>query len=176
MGGKRGTGAGKAKTSVLQFPFRAQYKRMTPAEALERMDGYLKAQINLCCQLEEIADGLPDNIDTQNCLHIARSIYPTVRRAHEFEETELFPLLKHRFAMDTDLLEALNRLHFEHWEDESYAEELSDGLMNFVAHRQTANPEALAYMLRGFFDGVRRHIAFEREHLCPLVRTMEAAG
>ena len=31
------------------------------------------------------------------------------------------------------------------------------------------NFEALSYMLRGFFEGLRRHIAFEVEHLMPIL-------
>ena len=33
------------------------------------------------------------------------------------------------------------------------------------------NPEALGFMLRAFFDTVRRHIAFEREYVFPLAVT-----
>ena len=31
------------------------------------------------------------------------------------------------------------------------------------------NIDKLSYMLRGFFEGLRRHIAFEKEHLVPLL-------
>lgn len=37
-----------------------------------------------------------------------------------------------------------------------------------------ANPEALGFMLRAFFDSVRRHIAFEREHVLPAVKARMA--
>jgi hypothetical protein len=30
--------------------------------------------------------------------------------------------------------------------------------------------DAAGYMLRGFFEGVRRHVAFEREMLAPLMK------
>ena len=32
---------------------------------------------------------------------------------------------------------------------------------------EISNPEALGFMLRAFFDTVRRHMAFEREHMFP---------
>ena len=31
------------------------------------------------------------------------------------------------------------------------------------------NPEAVGFMLRGLFETLRRHIAFEREHVLPIV-------
>lgn len=156
-------------------PIHAKHGAYTtnPRHALQVMGGHLTSQIALCQDLENIADSLPDNVNSQDCLHVARSIFPTVRKAHEFEENELFPMLRAHFGDDRELTEALNRLHFEHWEDESYAEELADSLMNFVTHRDRANPEALAYMLRGFFESLRRHIAFEQDHLCPIVKNME---
>ena len=168
---------GKSNKRGVVVPMRpaAASHTTTPRAALETMSGYLKSQIALCNELENIADSLPDRVNAQDCLHVARSIYPTVRKAHDFEENELFPMLKSRFESDTQLLEALNRLHFEHWEDESFAEEVADGLKAFVAKRERANPEVLAYMLRGFFEGLRRHIAYEQDHLCPLVKQLEAA-
>lgn len=172
MSGKRG----KSDERGVVVPIRpaAETRTTTPRAALETMGGFLTSQTTLCNELESIADSLPDRVNTQDCLHVARSIYPTVRRAHEFEETELFPMLKSHFEQDSQLSDALDRLHFEHWEDESFAEEVAEGLMTFVTKRERANPEVLAYMLRGFFEGLRRHIAFEQHHLCPLVERLEA--
>jgi hypothetical protein len=31
------------------------------------------------------------------------------------------------------------------------------------------NAEAVGFMLRGFFKNVRRHVAFEREHVLPMI-------
>ncbi len=147
---------------------------VAPLSALEAMNTHLRSQASLCQRLESIADSLPDSVDSQECLHVARSVYSIVRAAHDFEEKQLFPLLKSRFGGDERVSDALDRLHFEHWEDESYAEEVADGLSGFVTRRDQANPEALAYMLRGFFEGLRRHIAYEQDHLRPLVAAMEA--
>lgn len=165
----------------------------------------LEVQRRLCTALEAIADALPDNLDTQHTLHVARLIGPTIRRAHAFEEQTVFPLLKAHFAARPELTTTLERLHFEHWEDESFAEELAeklvDAVMRVATRRRDARPkarpaarfaaigpahapsadgsraqsdplaEALGYMLRGFFEGLRRHIAFEEEHLVPLLAT-----
>ena len=73
----------------------------------------------------------------------------------------------------SNLNRSLERLKYEHWEDESFAEEVSDGLIRFVSDPDHPSPDTLAYMLRGFFEGLRRHIAFESEHILPLLRRQE---
>ena len=178
------------------------------AEVAGELRRQLEVQRRLCAALEAIADALPDNLDTQHTLHVARLIGPTIRRAHAFEEKTVFPLLEAHFATRPELATTLERLHFEHWEDESFAEELAEKLVDAVmrvasrrrGERPKAGPaarlaaigpvgsagapdpcgqraepdpqaEALGYMLRGFFEGLRRHIAFEEEHLVPLLAT-----
>jgi len=61
----------------------------------------------------------------------------------------------------------LERLRYEHWEDESFAEEICDELKLLVNNPNKAVIDKLSYMLRGFFEGMRRHIAFEVEYLLP---------
>ncbi|QKV17492.1 hemerythrin domain-containing protein [Oricola thermophila] len=126
-------------------------------------------QLALCQKLEEIADELPEISDTQMCLSLARKIQPMVRAAHEHEERTVFPILMASDGIDSNLKASLERLRYEHWEDESYADEVSDALSRFVTDKASVNVETLAYMLRGFFEGLRRHIAFEREHIVPLL-------
>lgn len=106
---------------------------------------------------------------------LARDIYPAVKEAHDFEESELFPHLE-RHAGTRALLEGLERLRFEHWEDEAYAEEISDTLGRIGRDGPVTDAEKISWMLRGFFDGVRRHIAFENEHLMPILNSLPNAG
>ncbi len=131
-----------------------------------------KLQLEFCNKLEHFADGLPNRIDTQECLVVSRDIYPVVHEAHQFEESTLFPILRASRDKDGRLDQNLERLRFEHWEDESFAEEISDTLRNLVDDPAAANMEKLAYMLRGFFDGIRRHIAFEVEHFSPMLEKL----
>lgn len=126
-------------------------------------------QLDLCSALEKLADTLPDNVNMQECLHLARMIYPTIKTAHAFEEEKLFPYLTSKFENQVDP-QTLDRLHCEHWEDESFACELQEALLSLVQEPEWANYEAIGYMLRGFFEGLRRHIAFEREMLGQLIR------
>lgn len=138
-----------------------------------RLQRELMIQENLCENLESLADDLPDNVDTQKCLIISKRIFSVVQRAHKFEEKELFPALRTAYGDSAKLPLTLERLRYEHWEDEAFAGELSECLSAFVADRGDCNIESLAWMLRGFFEGLRRHIAFEREHILPLVMHME---
>ena len=132
---------------------------------LEHHEGML----NLCTKLEQIADFLPNIHDIQECLVICRDLFPIIKNAHNFEESILFPLL-HDAQQDAVALDKnLERLRYEHWEDESFAEEISDVFRAYIDEPSKTEAEKLAYMLRGFFEGIRRHIAFETEYLVPLI-------
>lgn len=119
-------------------------------------------QLALCNELEEVADSLPSNVDRQKCLYAAKMLGPLVQNIHEYEETVLFPWIESQRG--PQLRETIERLKFEHCEDECFAEELTDALLK-LGTGDLVNMEAVGYMLRGFFEGVRRHIAFERDCL-----------
>jgi hemerythrin-like domain-containing protein len=121
-------------------------------------------QLALCKELEEIADSLPSSINRQKCIYAAKALGPLVKAAHHYEETVLFPQLQSSNSAPAHLAQTLERLKFEHFEDECFAEELTDALLK-LGSGDAVNMEAVGYMLRGFFEGIRRHIAFEREHL-----------
>lgn len=145
-------------------------KQLREEEIIPTLQAHHRLQTHLCNALERIADDLPDAVDRQHCLSVARQIYPVLRQAHRFEEETLFPRL---LAMQTaieGLAHSLERQQFEHWEDESFAEELSDCLLEFGSGNCPEAAEKLPYMLRGFFEGLRRHMAFETEHLLPILK------
>lgn len=142
---------------------------LNKSEIFEALEFHLDTQLEICDQLEKLADSLPNEVDPQNCLVLARSILPALRHAHEFEETRLFPEISKCFKNSNQWELTLERLKFEHWEDESYAEELRECMINFAMQQNSACVTTLSYMLRGFFEGVRRHIAFERELVAPLL-------
>ena len=133
-----------------------------------------RKQEALCSRLEAIADTLPRQVDRQECLLLARDILPAVMKAHQFEEHRLFPHLRW-YNSSPDVTESLERLQFEHWEDEAYAEEISEVLLKIGRNDSIVDAEKISWMLRGFFDGVRRHIAFEAEYLLPLL-TMDSTS
>ncbi|MCV0397176.1 MAG: hemerythrin domain-containing protein [Rhizobiaceae bacterium] len=130
------------------------------------MDARHSAKLQVCDVLEAIADSLPQRIDRHACLWAAASLLPVLRDAQAFEEREFFPA----FGADNRQAATLRRLRAEHVEDVALAEELTETLLRLGHGGQEANPEALGYMLRAFFESVRRHVAFEREHVVPIVR------
>lgn len=149
-------------------PRETQRKRLS--EHITELRSYHAEQSQLCEKLEELADLLPDHVENQECLALARLIYPEMKRCHDFEENVLFREARSYDPDNLNLASTLERLRYEHWEDESFAEELTEALTGFVTEPENRNPEKLAYMLRGFFEGLRRHIAFEREHLIPILQ------
>ncbi|MDF2371158.1 MAG: hemerythrin domain-containing protein [Rhizobiaceae bacterium] len=139
-----------------------------PVAVLQRAH---QAQSTLCDMLELIADSIPARIDPQICSNLADDLTPLIRNIHHFEEDVLFPLAIQKFGATAEINTTITRLKYEHCEDECFAEELSDALRELGADKRLRNPEALGYMLRGFFEAMRRHIAFEREHLTGLLAT-----
>lgn len=142
---------------------------LSKSEIFQILEDHLNMQLELCDKLENLADALPNEVDTQVCLVLARNILPILHQAHQFEETTLFPELLEQHKQNEHLVATLERLKYEHWEDESYAEELRECLINFATSKDADCVTTLSYMLRGFFEGVRRHIAFERELVAPLL-------
>lgn len=117
-------------------------------------------QMGLCDLLEGVADSLPSRLDRQQCLHIARMIGPLIKQAHAAEEAMLFP---HLTVGHSDGCELVERLRLEHIEDECFAEEVQFELLQLGKGQPVLAPEATGYMLRGFFEGMRRHIRHELE-------------
>jgi len=131
----------------------------------------LDRQLAVCKRLENLADQLPDNVDATECLCVAKEMIDCLAEAHKFEESILFPILEEKFCQDHQLAKTLDRLRSEHLEDEGFAEELKTCLDDFTRTGETDNVNLLGYMLRGFFEGVRRHTAFEREHILPMLES-----
>jgi hypothetical protein len=134
-------------------PLREPCRRLTAAYA---------SKITLCDDLEAIADSLPFNVDRLSCLDVASRLLPLLRQSHRYEEDVLFPAFECGLGANR---QSIQRLKAEHIYDEGAAEEITDTLLWIGRGGDIANPEALGFMLRAFFDTVRRHIAFEREHV-----------
>ncbi len=126
-------------------------------------------QLELCDLLECLADALP-GFDRG----IARSAAAILRHGFQphlqLEEDVLFPLLRRRAPEASPLRAIMRQLEAEHAADESFARELADELQRLVDTGVVRNAEMLGYMLRGFFEHQRRHIAWENGVLLPLAR------
>ncbi|MEN3793636.1 hemerythrin domain-containing protein [Fulvimarina sp. MAC3] len=136
----------------------------------------LDEQERLCGQLESFADGLPGKVCWLTCKRLSQTLSALVRKAHRFEEEQVFPLIERGPDKDGIKFESLLRLSWEHIEDEGYAEEVAEALADLSEHPETEKAESLGYMLRGFFGSMRRHIAFEREYILPMIDAAKDGG
>lgn len=116
--------------------------------------------LELCEALETIADRLPQH-DARLCLMTADALEPLVEHTHELEEAALFPLLV--ASSRPELNQTVARLRQEHLADSATAGEVSDALHGLVAGRSALSADAVGYLLRAFFDGMRRHVHSELE-------------
>ncbi len=127
-------------------------------------------QEQLCDMLEAIADGLPGNIDRRQCREAASALKFDLPLHHRDEEQCLFPPLLERGAATGSLAEVLDQLSQEHAKDESFASEVVESLEALAEGGTARNPDMLGYMLRGFFEGYRRHIHWENTLVLPSAR------
>ncbi len=124
----------------------------------------------LCDELETVADGLPDEIDPNLCASIIKTLRFDVPVHHRDEEDVLFPMLASRALPEDGIADILQQLNLEHAADESFATELIDHLELMAAGGRPDNPNMVGYMLRGFFEGYRRHLVWEQSVILPLAR------
>ena len=85
----------------------------------------------------------------------------------------LFPAYEAAAGRSSGQRSSIHRLRAEHLEDECFADEVTEVLMAIGHGQAVENPEAVGFMLRGLFETIRRHIAFESEHILAIV---ESAG
>jgi hypothetical protein len=126
-------------------------------------------KLRLCDALEAVADGLPSCVDRFMCLQVANELLPLLRDSHRYEEESIFPAFEGFGPGKMTRASSVRRLKAEHVEDECAAQDLTDVLLEIGHGGRIANPEALGFMLRAFFETMRRHVAFEREHVLPAV-------
>ncbi len=122
-----------------------------------------RRMLEACDALEAIADQLPGDVDRLGCLMLAGTLIPLLDACHGFEEAVVLAA----FVRTERERTIAGRLKGEHLQDRCAAEDLVEALLAHGHGRPISNPEAFGYMLRAFFDSMRRHIAFERDHVLP---------
>ncbi|MEM1265740.1 MAG: hemerythrin domain-containing protein [Pseudomonadota bacterium] len=132
------------------------------------LHGHLGTLERACARLEQFADNLPVSLRQQGVDQMLSSVYDALARAHRFEEGRLHPQMVGLGFTSTMTFERLRR---EHIEDRAFVEELQDAFADYQINPNLIQANQIGYMLRGFFEGMRRHIAFEREHVLPILRS-----
>ena len=136
-----------------------------PLTALARL---YQEQLQICSRLEEVADSLGGQVDMQMCQEIATDIRRSMAFLHRFEEDVLHPMLTDGDGPSNR--QTFRRLSEEHFADQGYAEEIIELLAALRRSASDVDIERAGYMLRGFFETVRRHTVFEIEYVLQLAR------
>ena len=125
----------------------------------------------LCNQLERIADDLLAPLDPALASMSVTGLRVYARRHRLLEEGYLYPLLTKRLRrgeLEEDLVE---QIRDEHVSDECLAQDTAEQLERALERGRAENPEMLGYMLHGYFECRRRHIAWEDAVVLPLARS-----
>jgi len=120
----------------------------------------------LCARLESFADGLPGLPPAQDRRSAARLLTAWLP-AHQQRESALLDELLPAGRAGALERAVLDRIHSQHAMDKVHAQDLGAALE--IADGG-GEPQALSYMLRCFFDGCRRALAFEELAILKLAR------
>jgi len=134
------------------------------------------AELNLCDSLERIADNLLYPLDREIVSTGIIKLRRCLKRHVALEEGYLYPVLAKRAAPGELTEVMLSQISAEHAVDDSLAHDAADQLEQALERGCVENPEMLGYMLRGFFECRRRHIAWEDAVILPMAsRRMSTA-
>jgi hemerythrin-like domain-containing protein len=120
--------------------------------------------------LEGVADGLPDGVDRRAAALGGHSLRMLAARRWALEEQALFPLIESRAPENAPARRAIAIARREHRETAGRAIELADELDALADSGRARNPDALGFMLRAFFDGLRRHLDWTEAAILPAAR------
>jgi hemerythrin-like domain-containing protein len=156
---------------VLKFPADEDAAGPVP-DPLAVLQSEHVLQLELCACLEHLADSLPDQVDRRLAHALGLMLANDITGHFAWEEQVLFPALRRHAASLAPIGPMLAQLESEHDRDEDHAKELAETLAALASQGRHGNPEMLGYMLRGFFEGQRRHISWEESVLVPMARSL----
>ena len=122
--------------------------------------------LDICDVLEGVADGLPDNVPAAHCSQLAVEIVDLLERTHREEEAILLPILA--TSPRPELRQLARRLREEHEYDDDAVIEVREALLAIAARTPLHSPDATGYLLRSFFESLRRHVRAEQDLLAIL--------
>lgn len=120
--------------------------------------------------LERIADRLLEPLDAELAGTGIVTLRVCLKRHVVLEEEYLYPVLTRRIKPGELTDDLLEHIKVEHAADENLAYDTADQLERALECGRAENPEMLGYMLRGYFECRRRHIAWEDAVVLPLAR------
>lgn len=117
-----------------------------------------KAQRALADLLESVADSLPDAVNQASAALAASLLRDSVVRRSTLEEAALFPLIEAQMPAGSPVRRAVGLARREQRDCAGRAIELAEELDLLASRGRARNADALGFMLRAFFDGLRRHL------------------
>jgi len=143
---------------------------MPGRNAIDWLENEHRLQQELCDVLEEIADTLPGPIEPAQVEFATTVLRTSIGRHIAILTHLLFPVLRERALANDEIKTFIGQITADNAADEVLAYDTADQLEAAADKRQAGKPDMLAYMLRGMFEGRRRHIAWEMSVLIPLAR------
>lgn len=116
---------------------------------------------DLCMELEAIADRLPQLPRSGEVEVIVAALRAGVPAHCRHEEAEFRYRMVQRREPSRALVVAIERLAAEHSDNEPLGYELADALENAVVRKYETDAGALGYLIRLYFQTMRRHLMWE---------------
>ncbi len=126
--------------------------------------------LRLCTALETIADGLPGSGSQQRTAKVLAFLDKAFARHLFIYEKCLFPMIRSLEEKNEPLELILQELEFEHAADRGLIVEIASAFMGRHERNGELNSQMLGYLLRAFFENCRRHCAWERNIVLPIIQ------
>lgn len=139
--------------------------RVLMADPISILEMDTTRHLLLCDELEALADRLCANFDLLLAEDVIARIGRSLERHIDFQERLLFPALRLRAGDDDRLNHILNHIEYEHAADQGIVVEMAEALSNAIHVPYFRQMDALGYLFRCYFEGARRHSAWERRSL-----------
>lgn len=136
---------------------------MKPASPLNRLRSSYERLLGVCDELEVFADGLSRRVPASHCAELIQRLSNTLTTTHEEEELVLLPVLSS--SSQPGLRNLATRLRQEHIFDSQVVMEIEEALLDWAGGIPGLSPDAIGYLLRSFFESVRRHVRTEQDLL-----------
>jgi iron-sulfur cluster repair protein YtfE (RIC family) len=118
-----------------------------------------------CLLLEAMADSLPSGFKQEHALLLLKDTEAALQRHITLQEQVIFPQLRSASGEGAQIERILHQLEYEHSSDSALIIEIIESAMTLELFARTAQVERFGCLLRHFFEGHRRHCAWETQIL-----------
>jgi hemerythrin-like domain-containing protein len=140
----------------------------TGAQAVSRLEREQARLLRSCRLLEAMADSLPAGFQPSKALDLLKFTEAALQQHIALQERVIFTFLRRGSAGD-QVECILRQLEYEHGYDSALIIEMAE-MVTVVPSSNSPDIERFGYLLRHFFEGHRRHCAWETIILNPFVK------